>query len=243
MTDVPKRKRRISFHGVVLALLGAVLTLWVLAAFFHLFLRGNDDLFIALILLPVLGLFALLLILHGVLRPSKRTAAVSALALGAAALLVLGTPHLRFAGTHLFVTVHKKALGELTSQIIGYGKIHQMFGELNGELVASEASDVERDPPHGLRPRLPLEEVLARHGIESGMYDAFAARLGDLKLLGFEVSESCVAFPTGGMLDNVHGLLSVRDGFEPPSLNSSVLSSRLVLLRHIQGSWYWFATT
>jgi hypothetical protein len=243
MTDVPKRKRRLSFHGVVLALLGAVLTLWLLAAFFHLFLKGNDGLLILLFLLPLLGLFALLLILHTIVRPSKRAAAVSALALGAAILVVLGTPYIRHAGTHLFVAVNEKALGELTSEIIGYGKIHRMFGELNGELVASGASDVERDPPHGLRPRLPLEEVLARHGIDRGMYDAFAASLRNLRLLGFEVSESCIAFPTGSMLDNVHGLLYVRDGFEPPSLDTPVLSSRLVELRHIRGSWYWFGTS
>jgi len=239
----PRRKGRISFHGIVLALVGAVLSVWVLAAFFHLFLQGNDGLMTLLFLLPLLGLFAFLLILHAILRPSKRVAAVSALALAAAILVVLATPHIRHAGTHLFVAVNEKALDELTSEIIGYGRIHQMFGELNGELVASAAADVDRDPPHGLRPRLPLEQVLARHGIDRGMYDAFAASLRDLRLLGFEVSENCVAFPTGGMLDNVHGLLYVRDGLEPPALGTSVLSSRLVALTHIRGSWYWFGTS
>jgi hypothetical protein len=243
MTDAPVRERRISFHGVVLALLGAVLALWVLTAFLHLFLRGNDDLLVLLFSLPVLGLCALALLVHAIVRPSRRRAAVSALALGASVLVLLATPHIRHAGTHLFVALNEKALDGFTREIISYGKIHEMFGGLNGELVARDAPDVERDPPAPLLPRLPLEEVLARHGIDRARYDAFAARLIELRLLGFELSASHVAFVTGGMIDNLGGLLYVREGFGPPALDTSVFTTRLVFLRHIRGRWYSFGTS
>jgi hypothetical protein len=243
MTAVPARKRRISFHKIVLALLGAVLTLWVLAAFLHLFLRGNDDLILVLFSLPVLGICAIALVFHAVLRPSRRRALVGALALGVSLLVLLATPHIRHAGTHLFVALNGEALDEFTREIISYGKIHEMNGGLNGELVARDAPDVERDPPAPLLPRLPLEEVLARHGIDRARYDAFAARLIELRLLGFELSGSHVAFVTGGMVDNLGGLLYVREGFEPPALDTSVFTTRLVSLRHIRGRWYSFGTS
>jgi hypothetical protein len=243
MTGEPGRKRRISFHQVVLALLGAALTLWVLTAFLHLFLRGNDDLLVLLFSLPVLGLCALALIVHAIVRPSRRRALVSALALAASVILLLGTPHIRHAGTHLFLAVNGKALDGFTREIISYGKIHEMYGGLNGELVARNAPDVERDPPSPLLPRLPLEEVLARHGIDMARYDAFAARLIELRLLGFELSAGHVAFVAGGLMDNLSGLLYVREGSEPPAPGASVFTTEFVSLRHITGRWYSFGTS
>ncbi len=130
-----------------------------------------------------------------------------------------------------------------------YGRIHQLsdgtrhFKNLNGELVAFTATEVDTSRAPGLRNTLPLSLVLARDDIDSLRFESFRRTLIGMRLIEVERTDQFVAFLHDGMLDNLEGVLYVRPGQRPPAAETELFGAMLVRLSPLRDRWYWFSTT
>lgn len=228
------------------AAVAVVLTLWMaLGRFFG----GGSLLLLAFLGAPILALSALLVLGWGLWRPRRRKLGLMLIVLLGGAGLLAASPWLGVAGDRLFFETRRGRLDALTRDILDYRRIHQMsdglrhFKELNRELVAYSAADVDTTRPPNERSTRPVEQVLAQDSVERQRYDEFRRRLAEVKLIEFDVQPGYVAFLYDGLLDNLQGYLVVRPGHRPPPLRSELFRADLVALRSLGGGWYWFGTT
>lgn len=222
----------------------ALLTLWLLL---EKFLGAQSRLAYVLFGTPLMVVSTLVVGVWAAWGIRRRKVVVLALAVVADVGLIAGTSSLERAGDRLFFESRRSRLDAFARDIVAYGRIHGMsdglrhFTELNGELVATSASDpATRSPGATTRP---LEQMLARDGIAAHRYDDFLQRLRDLALIEFDDEPAFVAFLYDGMVDGQEGYLLVKPGASPPSMRSTLFGEALIRLEPIGDGWYRFATT
>jgi hypothetical protein len=231
----------IQFATVVATLvLGTLLSkFWGSGAGFLLVLGG----------LPLLAVSGAIVLSWAIWRPRRDKLGIAVLALLAGSGVVAATPWLKSAGDRLFFETRRARLETFTRDVLAYGRIHEMSDglrhhkQLNGELVAYTTGAVDTTRPWPFRGAVPVEQVLARDGIDRREYEAFRQRLRDLKLIEFEIHPGYVAYLYDGFLDNLEGYLHVQEGHAPPGLHGELFSTELVALKPLGGGWYWFGTT
>jgi hypothetical protein len=246
---IATRPRRVSARSIVLGQFAVVVTLLTLWILLDKFLGGDSDLAFSVLGTPLLVVSTLTVVVWGLWGLRWQKIALLLLAVVADAGLVMGTPALDRAGERLFFETRRSRLEALARDITAYGRIHQMsdgtrhFKELNGELVAYTAAEVDTSANAGSPPTRPLAQVLARDAIAQQRYDEFRRRLQDVKLIQFDSRPGLVAFLYDGMVDNLYGYLLVQPGATPPMIHSQLFGAELVRLEPLGGGWYRFATT
>ena len=234
---------------LVLGQYGLVLGLLALGTLFAKFGGGGFAIMLFMFSPLAFGASALIVLGWGLWRRSWMKLGTAFLALAAGAGLDAASPSIRRWGDHLFFESRKERLEELTRELLEYGRIRAMsdgtrhYKELNGELVAYTAAQVDTVRAEPWRPILPVVSVLARDGIDREVYESFRARLQELKFIQVRVEPGYVAYLYDGILDNLQGYLLVRPGHRPPRRGSELFMAELVFLTPIGEGWYRFATT
>ena len=233
----------------VLASVNAVLSLLVLWVLFTKLLGSFSVILVPFVLPSVLVLSGLIILGWSAWQPRSTKSAYALVCLLAGAVVVMATTSMGRGGDGHFFESRRVRLEELTRDLIAYGRIHEMcdglrhFKTLNGELVAYTPAQVDTTPGVGGVPTLPVEQVLAREGIDRRRYEEFQHRLRKLRFIEVEVEQGYVAYLYDGILDNQQGYLLVRPGHVPPPLGSGLFAAELIALQPLGGGWYLFATT
>jgi len=226
------------------------LVVWVFLAVFGLFVGPMMDFLVSMMVAPAILAGALMMLLYAAIKPSWAKAREVVISLAVGAGLLVADPHLRTAGLRFFWDVREAQANAFVAELLSYARIREMdtgdrhFKELNGELIAYAAAQVDTQHVEGLRPTLPVQGVLRRDGIDPRIYELFRQRLRSLGFIHVEVHDEYIAFVRDGMLDNVYGFVWIRPGHSAPELGSEFVdATQLVLLRPISGHWHFFATT
>jgi hypothetical protein len=155
----------------------------------------------------------------------------------------------RRAGLWLFWRTREATLDGFISDVLHDARVRDMsdgqrfYKSLNGTLITFEPGAAV-DTAHVTHATVwPLAQVLARDGIERATYERYRHRLIDLHLIEYSVTPDYVGFVYDGFLDNLNGYLWVRPGHDPPPIGAELFLTQLVVLDHLGGGWYYFATT
>jgi hypothetical protein len=198
---------------------------------------------------PTLAIASLALVVWALLPPRRAKLPATLVGLILAFSVHQLTPQMVAAGEATYWRVRQAPLTKFTRDILAYGKITDMsdgdryFKELNGELITFAAAEIDTLTSGSFRKTWPLDHVLARDGISRDTYEEYRKRLRGLTHIQFEVRPGYVAFVYDGFLDNLDGYLWVRDGAQPPPLNSELLGTQLIALHELGTGWYRFRTT
>jgi len=226
------------------------LVVWASLAVFGLFVGDMVDLLASMMVAPAILAGALMMLLYAAIKPSWAKAREVVVGLAAGMALLVAQPQLRTAGLEFFWGVRNAQATAFVAELLSYARIREMdtgdrhFKELNGELVAYSAAQVDTQHVDGLRPTLPIQSVLQRDGIDPRVYEMFRQRLRSLGFIHVEVHDDYIAFVRDGMLDNLYGFVWIRPGHRAPKLGSEFVDeTQLVLLRPVGGHWHFSATT
>ena len=222
----------------------ALLTLWLL---FEKFIGAQSSLAFAVLGTPLLIVSTLVVGMWAAWGIRWRKVIVLMLAVVADVGLISGTSSLERAGDRLFFESRRPRLAVFARDIVAYGRIHEMsdglraFTDLNGALVVDTSAPDPSSPVASTN--RPLEQVLARDGIDAHRYEEFRQRLRDLQVIQFDAEPGYVAFLYDGLLDGLEGYLLVKPGASPPAMRSTVFGETLIRLEPLGDGWYRFATT
>jgi uncharacterized membrane protein len=241
--------RHMTIRALVIGQFAALVVLLAPAVLLGKFLGGGFEFMLMLLGAPLLVVSTTVVLGWALWPPTRSKLVVALVAVATAVGLVAATPLLARTGDRLFFESRRARLNAFTTEIVAFGRINNMsdglrhYKQLNGELVAYTDAQVDTSRTPGLRPTLPLDQVLVRDRIDRADYEAFRGRLRDLRLIGLEVHPGFVAYLYDGMLDNLEGYLYVFGDGEPPTPRTELFSTMLVALRPLGHGWYWFATT
>jgi len=226
------------------------LAAWAFLAVGGLFVNQIADIFASMLVAPAILVGALMMLVYAIIKPSWTKAREVVIAFAVGAGLLIAEPQLRTAGLELYWALREAQANEFVAELLSYARIREMdsgdryFKELNGDLIAYEAAQVDTRHVDGLRPTLPVQTVLRRDGIDPRVYELFRQRLRSLGFIHVEVRDDYVAFVRDGILDNVYGFVWIRPGHHAPAAGSAFVDeTELVLLRPLGGHWHFFATT
>lgn len=154
-------------------------------------------------------------------------------------------------GSKVYLLLNRGKLESFATDIVKYGRIKKMsdglshFKSLNDSLVAYLPSEVRRPESEKdvFQLILPLNEVLAKEGIEPDKYEYFRQQLIDLSYIDVEVRKDVVVLTRDGMLDNCWGVLFVLSDHDPPLYGDHLSCGSLISLSKLVGRWYAFSTT
>jgi hypothetical protein len=166
--------------------------------------------------------------------------------------LVLGacsSDKLEFDNRQAFLAARKDRLEELDAELRAYRRIRDMsdglrhFKELNGELISFEQAGADTISTEGTRRVIFIDSVLIRDSIARIDYERFRQDLIQTGFIEVMLTDRFTAFLFDGILDNVNGFIRIQPGAAPPSLNSELFGSELVVPDQVMPGWFYFATT